>query len=99
MKYNIKVTTKHDLLTGEDRAGLDKLTFDQQALIDFLVLLKATGFAGVGHSSFAWNIALHRHRFARQRDHLNGPQLMSDELSQVMGTPNMYPEYAPCLWP
>ena len=66
-------------------------------------LLKSSRFAGVGHSSFAWNIALKRHVFAgRRRDinlHLKGPQIMNDEFSQVIGTVNQYPEYASCLWP
>jgi hypothetical protein len=73
------------------------MTFDQQALVDLPVLLKSSDFAGVGHLSFAWNIALWRHQFVEWRDHLNGPQLMSDELSQVYGTVNQYPEYACCV--
>jgi hypothetical protein len=82
---------------------LKGLSFDQQALVDYLVLLKSSQFAGVGHSSFAWNIALKRHVFAeRRRDvnlHLKGPQIMNDEYSQVIGLVNQYPEYASCLWP
>ncbi|KAG4416041.1 hypothetical protein IFR04_010804 [Cadophora malorum] len=97
--YNLSVTTKHQLLEGADKEKLEAFTFDQQALVDYLVLLKSSDFAGVGHSSFAWNIALWRHQLARQRDHLNGPQLMSDELSQVYGTVRQYLEYACCLWP
>jgi hypothetical protein len=97
--YNLSVTTKQDLLQGDDRQELEAMTFDQQALVDWLILLKSSDFAGVGHSSFAWNIALWRHQFAERRDHLNGPQLMSDELSQVYGTVNQYPEYACCVWP
>jgi hypothetical protein len=100
---NLTVVTKSSLLTGQDKEKLDTLSFDQQALVDYLVLLKSSQFAGVGHSSFAWNIALKRHVFAqRRRDemaHLRGPQLMGDEYSQVLGTVNQYPEYASCLWP
>ncbi|KUJ15086.1 uncharacterized protein LY89DRAFT_568527, partial [Mollisia scopiformis] len=98
-KFNLTVSTKHDLVSGEDTKRLQSLTFDQQALVDYLVLMKSSEFAGVGHSSFAWNIALWRHQFAKQRDHLNGPQLMSDELSQIYGTVGQYLEYAACLWP
>lgn len=97
--YKLNVTTKQDLLQGDDRQQLEAMTFDQQALVDWLVLLKSSEFSGVGHSSFAWNIALWRHQFAERRDHLNGPQLMSDELSQIYGTVRQYPEYASCLWP
>ncbi len=98
-QYNLTVTDKHSLLTGTDKEILEKMSFDQQALVDYLVLLKSKDFAGVGHSSFAWNIALWRHQWAERRDHLNGPQLMSDELSQVYGTVRQYEEYAACLWP
>jgi hypothetical protein len=96
---NLTVTTKDDLLSGDDLTKLQSFSFDQRALVDFLVLLKSQDFAGVGHSSFAWNIALWRHVFAEQREHLKGPQLMSDELSQIYGTVNQYMEYAACLWP
>ncbi|KAL2063842.1 hypothetical protein VTL71DRAFT_4336 [Oculimacula yallundae] len=97
--FNLSVTTKHQLLEGDDKTKLESFTFDQQALVDYLVLLRSSDFAGVGHSSFAWNIALWRHQLAKQRDHLNGPQLMSDELSQVYGTVRQYLEYSCCLWP
>ncbi|CAG8977082.1 hypothetical protein HYALB_00005790 [Hymenoscyphus albidus] len=97
--HTLTVTTKFDLLTGKDLLLLQNMAFDQQALVDYLVLLKSSAFAGVAHSSFAWNIALFRHQFAKQRDNLNGPQLCPDELSQIFGVPNMYPGYAPCLWP
>jgi hypothetical protein len=97
--YNLNVTTKQELLQGEDRQQLEAMTFDQQALVDWLVLLKSSQFAGVGHSSFAWNIALWRHMFADWKDHLRGPQLMSDDISQIYGTVNQYREYGCCLWP
>jgi len=98
---NATITTKTLLLTGTDKEQLEALAWDQQALVDFLVMLKATSFAGVGHSSFAWNIALKRHTFLKGngQDHLKGPQMLSDELSQVYGFPRGYPEYASCLWP
>lgn len=96
---NYTVTTKFDLLKGKDLEELQGLHWDQQALVDFLVMLKASDFAGIGHSSFAWNIALKRHIYATQKNHLNGPQMLSDELSQIYGIVRGYPEYAACLWP
>ena len=98
---NATVTTKSLLLTGTEKGQLEALTWDQQGLVDFLVMLKASNFAGVGHSSFAWNIALKRHASLKGngQDHLKGPQLLSDEISQVYGLPRSYPEYASCLWP
>ncbi|RDW69780.1 hypothetical protein BP6252_08800 [Coleophoma cylindrospora] len=96
---NKTVTTKFDLLKAEDMRYLSALAWDQQALVDFLVMLKASDFAGVGHSSFAWNIALKRHILAGTRKYLDGPQMLSDEFSQIYGKPRGYPEYASCLWP
>lgn len=93
------VTTKGDLLGGNDLEELKALEWDQQGMVDFLVSLKASDFAGVGHSSFAWNVALKRHIFAKQRAHLDGPYMLSDELSQIYGVVRGYPEYAACLWP
>ncbi|RDL34571.1 Uncharacterized protein BP5553_07699 [Venustampulla echinocandica] len=93
------VTTKFDLLKGRDLEELQALKWDQQSLVDFLVMLKASDFAGIGHSSFAWNVALKRHVFAESKRHLDGPQMMSDELSQIYGEVRGYPEYAACLWP
>ncbi|KAK0111206.1 hypothetical protein ONS95_001581 [Cadophora gregata] len=96
---NLTVTTKFDLLTGPDLHELNALAWDQQALVDFLVMQKASDFAGIGHSSFAWNIALKRHTLAASKNHLDGPQMLSDELSQIYGRIRGYPEYAACLWP
>lgn len=97
--YNFTVTTKFDLLGGQDLEELQALQWDQQGLVDFLVMLKASDFAGIGHSSFAWNVALKRHIHATERKHLDGPQMLSDELSQIYGVVRGYPEYAACLWP
>lgn len=96
---NMTVTTKFDLLKDKDLEKLKNLKWDQQGLVDFLVMLKASDFAGIGHSSFAWNIALKRHTFSMRKDHLDGPQMLSDELSQIYGIVRGYPEYAACLWP
>ncbi|TGO39722.1 hypothetical protein BHYA_0049g00580 [Botrytis hyacinthi] len=96
--YN--VTTKWMLLDAKDRKSLSKLSWDQQAIVDFLVLTKSSNFAGIGHSSFTWNIALQRHQFLEnEKDYFDGPRLLSDKLSTVFGKPGAHPEYAACLWP
>ncbi|CAG8976353.1 hypothetical protein HYALB_00006125 [Hymenoscyphus albidus] len=96
---DLTVTTKADLLQSRDLEVLETLVWDQQALVDFLVMLKSSDFAGIGHSSFAWNIALKRHIYAHEKKHLQGPQMLNDEYSQIYGLPRGYPEYAACLWP
>jgi hypothetical protein len=96
--YN--VTTKFMLLDAEDRQYLKDMAWDQQGLVDFLVMTKSSSFVGIGHSSFAWNIALKRHTFSQKKTgYLDGPEILNDELSVIYGVPHGYPEYAACLWP
>ena len=57
----LNVTSKVDLLKGEKLKQLTDLSWDQQALVDFLVLSKSTQFTGCSFSSFAMNIAIKRH--------------------------------------
>ncbi|TVY29868.1 hypothetical protein LHYA1_G001747 [Lachnellula hyalina] len=99
---NMTVTSKNNLLTGKDKEDLEKLAWDQQALVDFLVMPMASDFAGLGISSFSWNIALRRHLFAKQKNflHIDGPRMFEDEFSILYGGGrDKYPEYEACLWP
>lgn len=61
----IEVVSRDILLEGDDfkeeRKIMEAMTWDQNALIDFEVLLRASYFVGMFESSFAWNIALRRH--------------------------------------
>lgn len=57
----MKVYGKTDLLKGDAMKKLNKLSWDQQALVDFLVLTKSSHFAGCSFSSFSMNIAVKRH--------------------------------------
>lgn len=61
----LTVLTKHELLASPDNIALKKrldgLSWDQQALVDFVVLLQAEFFLGVSPSSFSMNVALKRH--------------------------------------
>ncbi|KAI1097127.1 hypothetical protein F4804DRAFT_205183 [Jackrogersella minutella] len=59
----LEVKSKYDLLQDQDE-GLERLkalSWDQQALVDFVVLLNCDYFVGVSPSSFSINIALKRH--------------------------------------
>ncbi|OBT77692.1 hypothetical protein VF21_03727 [Pseudogymnoascus sp. 05NY08] len=98
---NMTVTTKFDVLGKEEVERMEAMSWDQQGMVDFLVMTKASVFGGVGHSSFAWNVALGRHVVGGEEGdgHLRGPQALSDKLSQVYGKPGEYPEYASTLWP
>ncbi|TVY58986.1 hypothetical protein LSUE1_G008721 [Lachnellula suecica] len=60
-KMGLQVTSKLDLLQGDELKTLTDLSWDQQALVDFLVLTKSTHFTGCSFSSFTMNIAFKRH--------------------------------------
>lgn len=60
-EIGMRVKAKTDLLTGANLERLNRLTWDQQALVDFLVLSKSSHFTGCSFSSFAMNIAFKRH--------------------------------------
>lgn len=97
----IAITTKFDLVKGKDREDLLAMGSEQQALVDFLVLSKASDFGGVGYSSLAWNVALRRHEYSEQEENwLNtGEALLADELSQIYGAPGSDPEFINSMWP
>jgi hypothetical protein len=57
-----RIVTKNDLLLDEDLEELKSLTWDQQALVDFLVLSRSGYFMGMADSSFAWTIAVVRRK-------------------------------------
>ncbi|KAK2605686.1 hypothetical protein N8I77_008508 [Diaporthe amygdali] len=65
-QQGLRVVTKHELLRLADDGDellrqLDALSWDQQALVDFVVLLRCGYFLGVSPSSFSMNVALKRH--------------------------------------
>ncbi|KAK8089004.1 hypothetical protein PG997_003965 [Apiospora hydei] len=60
-RLQMAVRTKASLLQGKDLEALKRLSWDQQALVDFVVLLESDYFVGVSPSSFSINVALKRH--------------------------------------
>lgn len=100
---NVTVVTKYDLLQEPERSRLANMTFDQQALVDFVMLSKASAFMGVAHSSYSWNIALRRHEMSMyDKMGNNGSDLLNDEYSIIMGMESDYPYVDPfmtALWP
>lgn len=99
-RNNLTALSKFDVLQGTaDLETLERLRWDQQALIDYLILLRSSDFAGVAHSSFSWSVALKRHTWAKKEGkYLDAPEKLHDDLSVVygvVGTEN-FPE---ALWP
>lgn len=97
------VVAKGDLLSGKDKKALDALTWDQQALVDYLVLEKAARFAGVSDSSFSWGIAYARQVVSGQAGTCRSANASEkgvqfrDELSTVFGRPRDW--HMDKLWP
>jgi len=57
---SIAVLTKHDLLLPDELEELRQMTWDQQALVDYLILLRSSYFLGMAESSFSWLVATRR---------------------------------------
>jgi hypothetical protein len=100
---SVNVTTKYDLLSGGDLEELRRLTWDQQALVDYEILLRSSTFGGIAESSFAWNIALKRNKLTwkEAEDCLNGErgQTFEDGLSWLYGQPGRLTLCAYSMWP
>lgn len=75
------VVSKWDLLQGAGLRAqvreLDALSWDQQSLVDYEVMLHAGLVTGIAHSSFAWNLA------ARRRVGYGGADLANGSLAGV----------------
>jgi hypothetical protein len=108
--WGIDVTEKEGLLKGNYLEQLALLTWDQQAIIDYLVLTKSEEFAGVGHSSFSWNVVLKRQHLAKVSGYKDsagkapGSGVLDDEgnwsdgLSTLYGVQKGYVESSQCMW-
>ena len=101
-RTQLHVTTKLDLLKGENRKRLDDLSWDQQALVDFLMLEKSAHFTGCSFSSFTMNIAFKRHLMTGG---INSRQWKSpeDQYSTLVGRfESWYGDWMfmyECMWP
>lgn len=60
-KLGMTVVSKTDVLAGADLAELESLTWDQQAIVDFIVLAGSDYFVGNSRSSFSIFLAQRRH--------------------------------------
>jgi hypothetical protein len=100
--FNIDVTHKFELLKNAEREQLESLKWDQRAIVDFLVLSKAQEFAGVGHSSFSWNVALKREHALEVGEKAGKGRweggVWRDGRSTLYGVTESYVGSAGCLW-
>jgi hypothetical protein len=96
---------KEDLLDEAETEELRDMTWDQQALVDYEVLLRASSFGGIELSSFAWNVALRRHvvsltgREAWENVTEGGGMNFQDEYSRLRGEKGAHPLFVEAMWP
>jgi hypothetical protein len=97
-KEGLSVIVKEDLLDGEELAELQHLTWDQQALVDFDVLMHSSSFYGFVRSSFSWSLALRRGTLPEAgTSRVTEEYEYSDDLSVIVGRhENINPEG---MWP
>jgi hypothetical protein len=97
-----KVYTKQDLLDDSDRALLEDMTWDRQALVDLDVLMYSSYFYGFVRSSFSWQLAIRRATVPgsgheRVGDALPKQDSFRDNITALTGHHNVAFEKA--IWP
>lgn len=94
----VRVLEKWDLVDEEDIMRMDELTWDQAAVVDFEVMLRATRFAGIWESSWSWMIALTRHLHAPLVDPYQAATTYEDGLSIIYGEQGAQPMIDPGIY-
>lgn len=89
----VRVLTKEDVLDKPDLDILHSLTWDQQALVDYIVLRQSTYFQGVSFSSFSVSLAYMRHLDIAQQEY----PFPGDQLNHLLDKDE--PVFVNGLWP
>lgn len=101
------VVTKSSLLSGEELALLKSLTWDQQAQVDYLVLIRASRYLGMSDSNFSWAVAVARRAagnigtcgvIGEEKLKTEKSIALKDELSIIIGKPSKY-HFGTRSWP
>jgi hypothetical protein len=103
-EFNITVVTKQDILDGAELQQLEKFTWDQRALVDYEIMLRAGLVTGVSQSNFAWNLALRRaYAFGLGPDYVPGASSdkiqWQDKYSTLFGRNPKANAYRATIWP
>jgi len=98
---DLTVMTKFDLLPREDIRVLEQLRWDQQALVDFGVMMRSSFFAGTDESSFSFQIAMSRHEVSERTNHLVSEHgiTFEDEFTWLSGHMGDRGYFVVGLWP
>jgi hypothetical protein len=95
--FNVTVVTKKDILDGAELAQLEAMSWDQRALVDYEVMLRAGLVTGTSVSGFAWNLAVRRsYAFGKGPEKVpaaDSPNLQwKDDYTALWGSPNVRAE-------
>lgn len=96
----VRVLQKWDILDEADVMLFDELTWDQMALVDLDIMLRASRFVGIWESSWSWTIALKRHAWSEMDpyDYDTHALTYEDEYSILYGPVGAQPVIDPCMW-
>lgn len=62
----VQVLQKWDVIGEDDMMLMDSMTWDQMALVDLDIMLRASRFEGIWESSWTWMIALKRNEWSTE---------------------------------
>ena len=99
---NLTAITKKDLLDDEDAPLLQAMTWDQRALVDYEIMLRAGSFAGPVESGFSWNLAVTRSTVPGADEAaapISGLVQYRDAYSAVMGSLDRGYTMKATIWP
>lgn len=102
--FGITTVLKQDILAEpEEKALLNRFTYDQRALVDYEVMLRAGLMTGTSASPFAWNLAM------RRRNAYGGASLVAttaadyvqfeDRYSAIFGKSDEGRVFQATIWP
>lgn len=92
----VAIFQKWDLFDEDDLAVMDGLTWDQMALVDYDVMLRASRFSGIWESSWTWSIAMRRHGWSDVENPTSRGHAFEDGLSMYV-SPWQQVNYMPFL--
>jgi len=70
---------------GADLDELNALSWDQQTLVDYEVLLKCSRFGGFTKSSYSWDIAIRRNLVGQEWNRIEGVEVKEDSYKVLQG--------------
>ncbi|KAK4166295.1 hypothetical protein QBC43DRAFT_257708 [Cladorrhinum sp. PSN259] len=101
-EFNITATYKNDLLEDEGLMLLNEMTWDQRAMVDYEIMLRAGNIAGPVESSFTWNLALTRSLVpgaAERPAPVGGLFQYRDKYSTIIGNSDTWFAMKATIWP